>query len=639
MFQPSGNVVHDGLRIADLGITSPSAGFKPGVSQLPDQRLQGHAMLECNREHQGKRVHEAGDGRAFLGHGNEYLAGLAVLVESDRQVTLMSRDGELVGHGRPSIRQTMAHGARRCIRIIQSRFSSSLGIELVQNVLNCLGLLVFLAGHQHLVGLRAIAVDCNSLQTQLPGLYVSILDLLDGCRGRHVHGLRDCAGKKRLRGCHHLDVAHVLNESFALGRLESRVEDSQVFSLQRRSFQAPELVDVDDEVVDLLRVVAKLFQCLGNGLVDDLELSTADQLLVLDQSQLRFNACGIAVHEEPDGAGGRQDRDLGIAVAVNEALIVGSLPVGHRCTEQIVRNGAAIDMIQGLVVHPDHVQEGLLVAEPTGASPCVSGPQACSRLQRRQILSQESRGGIGPSCHDRGDRRGIAAAFIGVIGQAEGHQKRAKIGISQPQRPVVMRVLCDALSRIPRQIDQNVLRDREQSHRLLECLDIENAVPEELQQIQRSQIAGRIVQKEVFGAGIRGVDAAALLAGMPLVDGVIELHSRIATLPCGPGDSVHQVARAVVFDLFSGFDGQCAEVEVIFDRVHELIAHAHRVVGILIEHRSVRRTVRPARSVIAFAHQRLGLLVLQQLALDEVHDVGMLDVQDGHLGRTPRLAA
>ena len=47
-----------------------------------------------------------------------------------------------------------------------------------------------------------------------------------------------------------------------------------------------------------------------------------------------------------------------------------------------------------------------------------------------------------------------------------------------------MRVLGDAFGRVPRQVDQDVLRDREQSHRLLKGLNIEDAVLEESQQVQ-----------------------------------------------------------------------------------------------------------------------------------------------------------
>src|SRR4026209_526927 len=51
------------------------------------------------------------------------------------------------------------------------------------------------------------------------------------------------------------------------------------------------------------------------ALVDDLEVAAARELLELDQREVRLDAGGVAIHDEPDGAGGGQHRDLGIAVA------------------------------------------------------------------------------------------------------------------------------------------------------------------------------------------------------------------------------------------------------------------------------------------------------------------------------------
>ena len=66
---------------------------------------------------------------------------------------------------------------------------------------------------------------------------------------------------------------------------------------------------------------------------------------------------------------------------------------------------------------------------------------------------------------------------------------------------------------------------------------IEAAVAgEEAAQVQGGQVAGRVVQEHIFGAGIRSVDAGGVLAGMPPVNGGIELHAGVAALVGGFGD-------------------------------------------------------------------------------------------------------
>ena len=71
--------------------------------------------------------------------------------------------------------------------------------------------------------------------------------------------------------------------------------------------------------------------------------------------------------------------------------------------------------------------------------------------------------------------------------------------------------------------------------------------------------------------------------------------------------------------------------------LHELVGHPHRVVGVLKEHAAVRRTVQAG--VVSGLDEGPGLLLLLHLAVDELHDVRMIRVEDHHLGRAPGLAA
>ena len=63
-------------------------------------------------------------------------------------------------------------------------------------------------------------------------------------------------------------------------------------------------------------VVAEFLQRAGNGLVDDLEHAAAGEELVLHQRDVGLDAGRVAIHEEADRAGGREDGDLRVAVAV-----------------------------------------------------------------------------------------------------------------------------------------------------------------------------------------------------------------------------------------------------------------------------------------------------------------------------------
>ena len=67
-----------------------------------------------------KRVHQAGDGRAFLGHGDEDLAGRAVLVLADGDVALVAADGELVRDRLALVGELAAHGGRRDAELLEA---------------------------------------------------------------------------------------------------------------------------------------------------------------------------------------------------------------------------------------------------------------------------------------------------------------------------------------------------------------------------------------------------------------------------------------------------------------------------------------------------------------------------------------
>jgi hypothetical protein len=154
--------------------------------------------------------------------------------------------------------------------------------------------------------------------------------------------------------------------------------------------------------------------------------------------------------------------------------------------------------------------------------------------------------------HDRRDRAAKRPAFHAVVAVAVAHDERAEIGVTEPERAEDVRVLRDLLDRVAGVIDDDFLRGDENAHRRFESLDIEHAVGGlELHQVQRREIAGGVIEEEILAAGIRGILPVGAFAGVPLVNGGIELHPGIAADPCAFGDFAQQRARILFLARFA----------------------------------------------------------------------------------------
>ena len=174
---------------------------------------------------------------------------------------------------------------------------------------------------------------------------------------------------------------------------------------------------------------------------------------------------------------------------------------------------------------------------PLAAGVAVTRERAHRRRHARTF-------GIGFAGHDRGDGSANGATFRAVVAVAVAHDERAEIGVTQAQRAKDVRVLGDLFDRITGVIDDDFLRGNEDAHRGLETLDIEGAVLGlELHQVERSEIAGGVIEEEIFAAGIGRILPAGSLAGVPLVNRGIELHSGIAADVRALGDFLQQRAR------------------------------------------------------------------------------------------------
>ncbi len=94
--QPSEDVIGDRFGIGNLRVAGPAAGFEADVAELVHQELERNAVLQVVADGGCEAIHQAGNGGAFLCHGDENFAGRAVLIQADGYVAFMAADGELV---------------------------------------------------------------------------------------------------------------------------------------------------------------------------------------------------------------------------------------------------------------------------------------------------------------------------------------------------------------------------------------------------------------------------------------------------------------------------------------------------------------------------------------------------------------
>ena len=109
--------------------------------------------------------------------------------------------------------------------------------------------------------------------------------------------------------------------------------------------------------------------------------------------------------------------------------------------------------------------------------------------------------------HERGHRPGISAPAIGIVRQAEAHQQRAQVRVANSEFAKRVRIGGNLRRRIRRVVDENILREDHDIDRAPKSLRIKTiVVAEKLEQVQRREIARRVVEMHVLGAGIRGID-------------------------------------------------------------------------------------------------------------------------------------
>ena len=88
-------------------------------------------------------------------------------------------------------------------------------------------------------------------------------------------------------------------------------------------------------------------------MVDDFEHAAAGEEFVFDQCDFRFDAGGIAIHQESNRAGGGQHGHLGVAVAVGAAQFESALPFQAGGLFDVGGTGFVLDLVDGglMLVH------------------------------------------------------------------------------------------------------------------------------------------------------------------------------------------------------------------------------------------------------------------------------------------------
>ena len=446
-------------------------------------------------------------------------------------------------------------------------------------------------------------------------------DIVHGDLLGHVDGLADAAGQERLHRRHHPHVAFVVDRVVAHRAGEhGQVLGDEVGRPEDRLLG----VDVSDDVGDLPLVVPEVGEGAWHRAVDDRHRAAADELLRLDETELRFDAGGVGIHHEADRAGGRQDGGLRVAhpelLAVAHRRVPGLLGGTGDVRRQEVET---LDAPARLAVHAQHAQHVLLVGGEPG--------------ERAHARRRAGAGGVGVPAHQRGERTGPCPSRLRVVGQAERHQRGPEVGVAEAELAEGVARLGDLLGGVVGPPDEDLLRRQHHLDRVAEGVDVEAVVVEELQEVDRGEIARAVVEVEILAAGVAGLDAAGARRRVPAVDGGVELQTGVGALPCGLGDLAPQVAGRHGAQRLTGGDRVQRPVGVGDDRLHELVGDAHRVVGVLVLHRE--RVAAVEVHVEAVVAQDAGLAFLDGLAPHELLDVRVVDVEDHHLGGAPRLAA
>ena len=344
------------------------------------------------------------------------------------------------------------------------------------------------------------------------------------------------------------------------------------------------------DILDLRVRIAKRLQRCGDGAVDDFEHPAASELLEFDEREIGFDAGRIAIHDETDRAGRRHHGHLRIAEAVNGAEFIGLVPdPPRRLRHRLKGAGVSVELRRF-----DRQPFKGAANRGAGAGAAVIAHDSQHVIAIVRELGEGAgdrrhfgRGAIGCAGHKRGNPCGDRAAFLAVISQPRRHQQAAKIGEAKAQGAVIERSPGDFRRRILRHHDGDFEGQRPEAAGMFKKIGVKAGFGLELQQVQRGEIAGCIVEKHIFRTRIGGADIAARRAGVPGVDRVMKLQARIGAGPRRRTDIAPERTGADGFHrLAIGAPGEGPR-PIVIDGFQEGVGDAHRIVGVLAGDRAV----------------------------------------------------
>ncbi len=201
-----------------------------------------------------------------------------------------------------------------------------------------------------------------------------------------------------------------------------------------------------------------------------------------------------------------------------------------------------------------------------------------------------------------------------------------------------MAVLGNSLCRIPGIIHDDFLGENYDLHSVAKSGDIKLAlVVQKLQEIKGSQIAGRVIEKHILAAGVRGIDPSTMRAGVPAIYRRVKLHPWIARDMSSLCNQAEYLPGLICLHHFSSGNGPNLPRPIIQNGLHKLVRNPNTVIGVLKEHRSISLTIE--RTVVPCVDQSPYLFFLIFFAINELNDIGMIDIEDYHLGSSSSLTS
>ena len=183
---------------------------------------------------------------------------------------------------------------------------------------------------------------------------------------------------------------------------------------------------------------------------------------------------------------------------------------GVTCARHHARVGAVLGVQHHGVGRQPLVTRGLGIR---GAAVVAHDPEhvvtvRCIARERAQLRRHFGGCRVRHPGQDGRQRTADRATLDRVIGMTKRHQQTADIGVAQTQRAVAIAEFRDLLGRKLCHQYGHFQRDRPEPRGMFVGLDVKNTAIEELQQVHRRQVAGRVVQEHVLRARIRRADLA-----------------------------------------------------------------------------------------------------------------------------------